>query len=42
MTKIKLDYADKSYKNDNYSVKDRKDTAFDFFGLLVISFVWGL
>ena len=41
MTKIKLDYAKKSYKNDNYSTKVHKDTASDFFGLLVIGFVWG-
>ena len=41
MTKIKQDYANNSYKNDNYSMKVRKDKSIDFIGLLVISLVWG-
>lgn len=38
---MKPDYVDKTKKFDNYSTKVHKDTTSDFFGLFVISFVWG-
>jgi len=42
MSKIKPDYANNDYKSYNYSMKTKKDTLIDFFGLIVISSIWGV